>query len=60
VLTASDFWSYARECELWATKLADEADCRIFFEMAKAWEQLARKEQSVYRPPGQFKSRLEG
>jgi hypothetical protein len=59
MLTTSDFWSYARECELWATKLADEADRRIFYEMAKAWEQLARKEQKAHRPPGRFASRLE-
>jgi hypothetical protein len=47
--TAADCCSYARECEAWAARPYDEQDCKIFLEMAKAWVELALKEQSAYR-----------
>ena len=42
--TSDGYWAYARECEHWAKKLADEADRMVFFEMAKAWKELAMRE----------------
>ncbi len=48
--TATDCWSYARECEYWARAVHDEQDRRIFWEMAQAWAALALKEQSAFRP----------
>jgi hypothetical protein len=47
--TAADCWSYARECEAWTARLYDEQDRKIFLEMAKAWVELALKEQSAFR-----------
>jgi len=42
--TSDGYWAYARECEHWAKKLADEADRMVFFEMANAWKELAMRE----------------
>jgi hypothetical protein len=44
---ASQYWSYARECEIWASEARDEDDRKIFVEMAGAWVRLARKEQGA-------------
>jgi hypothetical protein len=49
---ASEYWSYVRECEHWATKTADGQDRKIFFDMAKAWAELALKEQTAFRIQG--------
>lgn len=43
---AAEYWSYARECEHWATEIYDEQDRKLFLEMVKAWAQLALKEQN--------------
>lgn len=45
----ADYWSFARECENWAKSVIDERDRIVFFEMAKAWAELALKEQSAFR-----------
>jgi len=42
--TSDGYWAYARECEHWAKKLADEADRMVFFELANAWKELAMRE----------------
>jgi hypothetical protein len=49
VRRASEYWSCARECEHWATKIADGQDRKIFFDMAKVWVELALKEQSAFK-----------
>jgi hypothetical protein len=46
---AAEHWSYARECEHWATKTPNGQDRKIFFDMAKTWVELALKEQSVFQ-----------
>jgi hypothetical protein len=43
--TSESYWAYARECEHWARKVADETDRRVFFEMANAWKELAMREK---------------
>ena len=43
--TSESYWAYARECEHWARKVADETDRRVFFEMASAWKELAMREK---------------
>ena len=47
--TAKRYWSYARECELWAASLTDERDRAIFCEMQEAWAALALQSQSAFR-----------
>jgi hypothetical protein len=47
--TAAECWSFARECEAWAAALRQEQDRKIFLEMAKAWVELALKEQCAFR-----------
>jgi len=42
---AERYWAYVRECEYWATKMTDDQDRLVFYEMAKAWADLALKEQ---------------
>ena len=39
---AAEYWSYARECEHWATEVYDEQGRKV----SKAWAQLALKEQN--------------
>ena len=46
---ASEYWSFVRECEQWANRIGDEQDRRVFFDMAKAWMELALKEQSAFK-----------
>jgi len=46
---ASEYWSYVRECEHWATKIANGEDRKIFLQMAKAWAELALKEHSAFK-----------
>jgi hypothetical protein len=48
---ATDYWSYARECEHWAAAVTDEQDRRIFLDMASAWVKLALEKQSAFRNP---------
>jgi hypothetical protein len=43
--TSESYWAYARECEHWARKVANETDRRVFFEMASAWKELAMREK---------------
>jgi hypothetical protein len=43
--TSESYWAYARECEHWARKVADETDRRVFFEIASAWKELAMREK---------------
>jgi hypothetical protein len=53
---ASQYWSYARECDIWASETRDEDDRKIFVEMAGAWVRLARKEQGAsYTSPSTAK-----
>jgi hypothetical protein len=42
--TSESYWAYARECENWAKKVAEETDRMVFFEMANAWKELAIRE----------------
>jgi len=42
---AAKYWAYVRECEYWAANMADEQDRLVFYDMAKAWGDLALKEQ---------------
>ena len=53
---ASEYWSYACECEHWATKTPDGQDRKIFFDMAKAWVELALKEQSALKTHGAMRT----
>ncbi len=46
---SASYWAFARECEHWAKSVIDERDRIVFFEMAKAWAELALKEQSAFR-----------
>lgn len=46
---ASEYWSYVRECEHRATKTADGEDRKVFFQMAKAWAELALKEHGALK-----------
>ena len=46
---AKQYWSYARECELWATSVADERDRAIFAEMQQAWAGLAVRNSSAFK-----------
>ena len=46
---AAEYWSYARECEHWATDVYDEQDRKVFLELAEAWTKLALKEQGAFR-----------
>jgi hypothetical protein len=46
---AAEYWSYVRECEDWAKRVRDEDDRQVFFAMAKAWAELATKEQGIIK-----------
>lgn len=50
---AAEYWSYARECELWAKSAKDERDRINFFEMQKAWAELALQRRSGFKGAGQ-------
>jgi hypothetical protein len=49
---AAKYWSYVRECEDWAAKVANEQDRKVFYDMAKEWAELALREQSAFKSPG--------
>jgi hypothetical protein len=44
---AEQYWAYARECEYRAADMDDEQDRLVLYDMARAWADLALKEQAT-------------
>ena len=41
MMTANEYWKFARECTRWAYQTEDAEHRKAFLDMAKVWTQLA-------------------
>ena len=45
--SSKEYWLYAKECAKWAAETKDKEDQYLFFDMAKAWTNIAIVEADV-------------
>ena len=50
--SSREYWLYAKECARWAAETKKQEDQDLFFDMAKAWTNIALVEGDVVKLGG--------